>query len=319
LIESVANLETGADIAGGVALASITGNPAFLGIAVRGLGAKATSAVIKSMNSPDANISRMFNTAEKLISRKLPKNVNFEAVDRVMQGRRGFSDADVLTEMQGLPDPGNPDLIESLIGSRKLLTNKSAEGMGRAGYSETYPMRRQRLITDPSSGDTIKTPFDELGFNIRRHDDKIKKFESIGRKDIADMIRSDKQNMIRIHDREKILSTGDKRLSADDKVIANELMNWFGGESTAGHLIKSSDPTEPWKVVGRTRSNRPEFFQNIGISMDRAQVAIDKAFTGKPMTYSEVRDVKLIVDAAKEYHPDFIRMVMNKRNTELGR
>jgi hypothetical protein len=65
LVESMASIESGADIAGAVAMSAFTGNPMWLGLAVRGIGAKAAGSIIKGINSPDANIARMFKNVEK--------------------------------------------------------------------------------------------------------------------------------------------------------------------------------------------------------------------------------------------------------------
>lgn len=66
LVESMASLESGADIAGAVAMSAFTGNPMWMGLAVRGIGAKAAGSIIKNVNRPDANISRMFKNVENL-------------------------------------------------------------------------------------------------------------------------------------------------------------------------------------------------------------------------------------------------------------
>jgi hypothetical protein len=47
-------------------MSAFTGNPMWLGLAVRGLGTKAAGSIIKGINSPDANIARMFKNVEKL-------------------------------------------------------------------------------------------------------------------------------------------------------------------------------------------------------------------------------------------------------------
>jgi rare lipoprotein A (peptidoglycan hydrolase) len=66
LVESLTSASSGADIASAVAMSAFTGNPMWLGLAVRGIGAKAAGNIIKGINSPDANIARMFKNVEKL-------------------------------------------------------------------------------------------------------------------------------------------------------------------------------------------------------------------------------------------------------------
>lgn len=70
LVDSIANISSGSDIAGGVMLSIMTGNPAYMGFAAKGIAAKVAGNFIKTANSPDANIAKMFKSVEKL--RKIP-------------------------------------------------------------------------------------------------------------------------------------------------------------------------------------------------------------------------------------------------------
>jgi hypothetical protein len=164
LVDSIASIESGADIAGAVAMSAFTGNPMWLGLAVRGIGAKAAGNIIKGINSPDANIARMFKNVEKMRAIPTKKIITpSEAVNRPMTGRGQVSEADIIVPSSGaLPDKSTlreytapAEQIGTSIGSRKALPNKSAEGQGRPGYSETYPMRGQKRITDTGSRSVI--------------------------------------------------------------------------------------------------------------------------------------------------------------------
>ncbi len=66
LIESIANISSGSDIAGGVVLSLMTSNPAYMGFAVKGIASKIAGNLIKNANSPDVNIAKMFKNVEKL-------------------------------------------------------------------------------------------------------------------------------------------------------------------------------------------------------------------------------------------------------------
>jgi rare lipoprotein A len=105
LVDSIASIESGADIAGAVAMSAFTGNPMWLGLAVRGIGAKAAGSIIKGINSPDANISRMFKNVEKL--RSTPVRLTpAEAVTRSTPFlKEGAVDANIKEPVAGaLPD-----------------------------------------------------------------------------------------------------------------------------------------------------------------------------------------------------------------------
>jgi hypothetical protein len=88
LVDSIASIESGADIAGAVAMSAFTGNPMWLGLAVRGIGAKAAGNIIRGINSPDANIARMFKNVEKLRAiptRSIPAGRAASAIPRAAE------------------------------------------------------------------------------------------------------------------------------------------------------------------------------------------------------------------------------------------
>ena len=91
LVDSIANISSGSDIAGGVMLSIMTQNPAYLGFSAKGLAAKVAGNLIKNANSPDANIARMFKNVEKLRTIPTRKIITpADAVSRTM-GSRGVA------------------------------------------------------------------------------------------------------------------------------------------------------------------------------------------------------------------------------------
>jgi hypothetical protein len=164
LVDSIASIESGADIAGAVAMSAFTGNPMWLGLAVRGIGAKAAGSIIKGINSPDANIARMFKNVEKLRAIPTRKIITpTEAVERPIMGRGAVSEANIVPEeAMGLPAPAVAKQIEGQP-SRLQIENKSAEGQGFKSGSP-IPMRTQ-IIRTP---DVIELPVPKKQINTKK-------------------------------------------------------------------------------------------------------------------------------------------------------
>ncbi len=143
LIESVANISSGSDIAGGVMLSIMTQNPAYLGFAAKGIAAKVAGNLVKNANSPDANIAKMFKNVEKL--RKIPTRSTLVSAEEV--SKRPFQSKGAVSEAMFKENvKGNIGLERpSEIGFQRRpgLPNLPAEGVYRG---------RTKPIITPASG-----------------------------------------------------------------------------------------------------------------------------------------------------------------------
>lgn len=124
LVESMANMQSGADIAGGVALSMATGNPAYMGFALRGIGAKAVGNFIKSANSPDVNIARMFSKIEKLQATPVRMTPQTETASKLKTLLKTATPEEkrVIRRAAELESRGNPNNPEPTSRGQKEIT-----------------------------------------------------------------------------------------------------------------------------------------------------------------------------------------------------
>ena len=124
LVDSIASIESGADIAGAVAMSAFTGNPMWLGLAVRGIGAKAAGNIIRGINSPDANIARMFKNVEKLRAiptRSIPAGRAASAIPRAAEV---IEQGEAVIPMSKIKVKGSGEVKTPIPRRKGVLNNK---------------------------------------------------------------------------------------------------------------------------------------------------------------------------------------------------
>jgi hypothetical protein len=149
LVDSIASIESGADIAGAVAMSAFTGNPMWLGLAVRGIGAKAAGSIIKGINSPDANIARMFKNVEKL--RAIPTKATLQnggtVVKSVKDKLKSLATGDV-NDIVTKVDSNTPGSIPGGQGNSQEIGSGRApipSGKGRGNSRTPVPQSKPEL------------------------------------------------------------------------------------------------------------------------------------------------------------------------------
>lgn len=86
----------------------------------------------------------------------------------------------------------------------------------------------------------------------------------------------------------------------EERVFAEQLGNYLGGLDSGGDLIFSQESgVGVMRVVGRTQSGRPLWWQELGIPMKRTTMILDKVSRGEELkTEAQKRDYRLILNAA---------------------
>lgn len=131
LVESAINAESISDVATGITLSTITGNPAYLGFVLRGMGRKVAGNFIKNLNSPDANIERMFKTLERLKTIPLRRSSEGRAISQLIKNASPEEINAVKSESKGqiyakTPDAASQVRVRKNIGRGNPIPLKKA-------------------------------------------------------------------------------------------------------------------------------------------------------------------------------------------------
>jgi hypothetical protein len=108
-------------------------------------------------------------------------------------------------------------------------------------------------------------------------------------------------------------------INDEKRYLASEYGAYLGGLEPGGTL-RFSDPNDgPSRVIGRDKSQRPKWWQDLGIDMPRTQLVFGKVARGEELTTTQQRDYDILVKGIQENDSYVVDTLKEKRIYERKR
>jgi hypothetical protein len=105
----------------------------------------------------------------------------------------------------------------------------------------------------------------------------------------------------------------------EKRYLARKYGEYLGGLERGGRLIYSDYADGPTRVTGRLASERPTWWQNLGITMPRTKMIFDKVANGEELTATQQRDYDILVKNIEQNDPYVVKTLKENREYERKR